>query len=206
MAASRKENEISNRPPDLIPISLVLPSRTNTVPPLISPRRMKDRESRTPSPKKRKSVSPKKIRDNPLPVSSASTSAQAQPIKPTTANHDHRNSALQPRSHYINDGSYYSNLPFSASKIASENSRLDVYAPSYTPLWLRAVNESIAVTRYCPLLETINFPEYISSFAGRQYLHPLGNVELPPIHNVVPFHSVSPELLTPKPIQLTSGR
>lgn len=163
---------------------------------------MKDRESRTPSPKKRRSISPKKNRDNPLPVTSASTSsAQAPPIKPTTVIHDHRNSALQiaqPRSHYINGGSHWSNLPFSTSKVATENSTLDVYAPSYVPLWLRAVNESIALPRLSPLLETINFSEYISSFAGRQYLHPLTYIELPPIHNVVPFHSVSPELLTPE--------
>lgn len=80
--------------------------------------------------------------------------------------------------------------------IASQTSSLDIHALSYIPLWLRAVNESIAVPIFCSLLETINFPNYINCFAGRQYLEPLKSVKLPIIKNVPVVHSASTESLT----------
>ena len=46
------------------------------------------------------------------------------------------------------------------------------------------------------MLETINFRNYINSFAGDQYLEPVTSVQLPPIQKVPVLYSASPESLT----------
>lgn len=98
----------------------------------------------------------------------------------------------------VTNGSTWTASSFSPIQNASEASKLDIYAPSYVPLWLTAVNESIAIPRYCSLLETINYADYVSSFAGRQFLQPLASVNLPTIQNEnVPVRqSASPESLS----------
>ncbi len=181
--------------------NFVLPSRKKTGLQIRSPQRAHSKQSRTPSPKKGRSPSPEKPCFDPVLRESTSISTQAPPFgipRLTTGTHLSPNGAARvplPKLEHLTNGSHESNSS-SINKSAPETSTLHVYAPSYVPLWLRAVNESVAASRFCSLLETINFPAYISSFAGGQYLQALAKVNLPPIQDVPVVHSTSPESLT----------
>jgi helicase MOV-10 len=159
--------------------------------------------SRTPSPKKGRSASPKKLRQNPASRPSASTPILSGTPPPAAGNGEYPGSPpkiAQLKQQSVTNGLNWSKSSLSPIKSASESSKLDVYAPSYIPLWLTAVNESIAVPRFCSLLETVNYVDYVSSFAGRHFLQPLASVNLPTIQNenVLVAHSASPESLSPE--------
>ena len=74
-----------------------------------------------------------------------------------------------------------------SSDVASTQrpSDLDVYAPNYVPLWLKAVNESYAVLQYCQTLSSINFPTYINSYAGNRLRPPCSSPPPPPISELI---------------------
>lgn len=198
MPTSRDKDALTSRDPSG---HFVLPSRTSTALQIRSPEQANKKPNET---KKESSLSPKKAQHNPASGDSPSVSAQASPFgisRPITRNGDDGDVAVNTSEPQLGNStqtnwSQWPNLSFSPNKQASDISPLDVYAPSYVPLWLRAVNDSIAVSRFSSLLESINFPEYIGSFAGRQYLQPLAKVNLPAIQNVPVVHSISSESLT----------
>ena len=161
----------------------VIPARNSTAIQIRPPQtqHLKDKRSRAVSPKKGRSLSPKKAGHD---EASASTCTPSPTFGIPPAKHD-------------DDPDVAAKIALS-TKTVSETSNLDVYAASYVPLWLRAVNESVAVPRFCSPLKTINFREYVNSFAGSQYLQPLAAVNLPAIQTVPVVHSASPESLTPE--------
>jgi helicase MOV-10 len=181
--------------------NFVLPSKGSTPLQIRSPQPTNQPE-RTPSPKKGRPISPKKLHH----TSTASASASFQPPQfgiawPPTTDQEYPSGfseIAEPKPSVLTNGSQWSASPLSPIKNAVEGARLDVYAPSYIPLWLRAVNESVVLPRFCSPLETINYTDYISNFAGRQCLQPLATVSLPPIQDVAVVHSISPELLSPQ--------
>ena len=65
-------------------------------------------------------------------------------------------------------------------------SQLDIHAKNYVPLWLRAVNDSVASVRFCSPLPSISYASYIGDFAGTKFLSPIEPKALPPISKV-PF-------------------
>jgi helicase MOV-10 len=187
--------------------SFVVPPKKNRAIQIKSPLLANSKPSRTPSPKIQKIPPPKKASHdalNSVPRISAPSSEQAPfgASRTVIGRHDDCDDTVTiatptstptPTNPATLNGS---GAPLSLVRNAFENPHLDIYAPSYVPLWLRAVNESIAVPRFCALLRTINFPEYLSTFAGRQHLQPLATVNLPAIRHVRVVQSFSPDSLT----------
>jgi hypothetical protein len=198
MSTSREKITMARGAPDLLSDHFVLPSKKNKVSQIRPPQGVDKKQRRSPSPRKKSSVSRKKLEV------SGSDSTRASPFdipRPFTINYVHGDGAAkttESQPGHVKGRAEWSNLSCSPSKIASETSVFDVYAPSYVPLWLRAVNESIAVPRFCSSLQTINFPEYINNFAGSQYLQPLASVNPPAIQTVPIVHSIAPESLSSK--------
>ncbi|KKZ67348.1 hypothetical protein EMCG_06968 [[Emmonsia] crescens] len=60
----------------------------------------------------------------------------------------------------------------------------DVYARSYVPAYLIAINRSPAVDRYSTLLKTIDFAAYVARFSGTSFLEPLPVENLPTLKSV----------------------
>lgn len=67
------------------------------------------------------------------------------------------------------------------SQTSDSSSGLDIFAPSYIPLWLLAINDSAATTSKSLALDSIDLPKYTHSFAGHDFVRPHTPVELPPI-------------------------
>ena len=177
----------------------ILPSRNSTAIPIKSPQTSNAKPSRTPSPKKQTFPPPRRSGYGAIPPVHRSIPTQASPFGILRTGLGEHNDPVgiakdgQQASKSLLDGSKLSVLSINHP---SDKTLLDIYAPSYVPLWLRAVNESIAVPRFCCLLNTINFTEYIETFAGRLVLQPLAPVKLPAIHSVPVVQSISPDLLT----------
>jgi helicase MOV-10 len=213
MSTLGDRNDGANRAPKKPSESFVVPPRKSRAIEIKSPLLTNSKQSRTPSPKNQKTQPRKKAGHDalnsaaPVPRISAPSSEE---IFPFGASHTTR----PPGSHEACDDAVAiatqtpSPSPLNPAKVngscgplslasnAAENTPLDIYAPSYVPLWLRAVNESIAVPRLCASLRTINFPEYISTFAGHQHLQPLATVNLPAIRHVRVVQSFSPDSLS----------
>lgn len=168
----------------------VVPPKGSTAIQIRSPIKASNNPKRTPSSQENRFLSPSKTQENCITQVVASPSAQASPVAappPISERHNDPDSgpkSVQPDPENGGRGSHRSDSSFSPVKYAAETTRLDVHALSYVPLWLRAVNESVAVPIFCSLLKTINFRNYISSFAGGQYLEPVASVKLPPIQGV----------------------
>ncbi|EEH16969.2 hypothetical protein PABG_07056 [Paracoccidioides brasiliensis Pb03] len=73
----------------------------------------------------------------------------------------------------------------------------DVYASSYVPSHLLAINRSPAVDRYSTLLKTIDFSSYVTKFSGSSVLEPLPVENLPALKDVPVSISRHTKNLTP---------
>lgn len=62
----------------------------------------------------------------------------------------------------------------------TRRSHLDIYAHKYVPYWLKAINESYAVTHHAPQICRIDFDAYYASFSGSDFQRQLPPVDLPP--------------------------
>ncbi|EEH03233.1 conserved hypothetical protein [Histoplasma capsulatum G186AR] len=60
----------------------------------------------------------------------------------------------------------------------------DVYARSYVPAYLIAINRSPAVDRYSTQLKSIDFASYVARFSGTSFLEPLPVENLPTLKSV----------------------
>ncbi|KAK2759894.1 hypothetical protein FQN54_002628 [Arachnomyces sp. PD_36] len=60
----------------------------------------------------------------------------------------------------------------------------DIYAGSYIPAYLLAINESPSIEYNCTALDTINFQKYVSSFAGSDFLQPMVIEDMPNITSI----------------------
>ncbi|KLJ10076.1 hypothetical protein EMPG_14514 [Blastomyces silverae] len=60
----------------------------------------------------------------------------------------------------------------------------DVYARSYVPAYLIAINRSPAVDRYSTQLKSIDFAAYVARFSGTSFLEPLPVENLPTLKSV----------------------
>lgn len=203
MNGSRGRDELGGGASKPLPPRFVLPPKGRAALQIRSSDNDKETRRR-PSQKKGRSVSPDKNQQNPTSrASHASTSTavafDVQPAARGVGEYDGsppKQGQLEQQN--VTNGSSWTTSSSSPVKNVSEASKLDIYAPSYVPRWLTAVNESIAVPRYCQLLETIKYADYVSSFAGRQFLQPLPSVNLPTIqHGNVPVrYSASLESLS----------
>jgi helicase MOV-10 len=208
MSTHRDSNESGNgapQPPQPEPF-LVPPRKSSAIEiksPLLTNSKSNSKANTTPSPQNQKTQlqttagqdalnSTAPVLRNSGPSSEAALSSGASRIPRPPGSHEACNEAVAitaPTPSPIDPANV--NRPS-----AVENPPLDIYAPSYVPLWLRVVNESIAVPRLCASLRTINFAEYISTFAGHQHLQPLATVNLPAIRYVRVVQSFSPDSLS----------
>ena len=215
MSTLRDKNDSGNGAHKQPPEPFIVPARKSRAieikSPLLTNSKPDSRPSRTPSPKNQKNQLRKKAGQDALnsaaPVSriSGPSSEEVSPFgasrtpRPLRRHEacDDAVAIVAPTPTLINPANVSGSCgPLSPARNAVENPSLDIYAPSYVPLWLRAVNESIAVPRLCASLRTINFAEYISSFAGRQLLQPIAAVNLPAIRHVRVVQSFSPDSLS----------
>ncbi|KAF7505674.1 hypothetical protein GJ744_000523 [Endocarpon pusillum] len=177
----------------------ILPSHNSSAIPINSPQTSNAKPSRTVSPKKETFPPPRRSGYDAIPPVAGSIPTPASPfgIFPTGSGEHNDPVGIakdgQQASKNRLDGS---KLSLSSINNPSHKTLFDIYAPSYIPLWLRAVNESIAVPRFCSSLNTINFTEYIATFAGHLVLQPLAPVQLPAIQSVPVVQSVSTDSLT----------
>jgi helicase MOV-10 len=196
MSTSRAKITIASGAPNLLSDHFVLPSKNIKVLQIRPPQGVNSKQRRTPSPQKKSSVSRKKSEVSGSDSTPASAFDIPRPPIISYVGGDGAAKTTESQPEHVKGRAEWPNLSCSPSKIASKTPVLDVYAPSYVPLWLRAANESIAVPRFCSSLQTINFPEYITSFAGSQYLQPLASVKPPAIQFVPVVHSIAPESLS----------
>ena len=63
-------------------------------------------------------------------------------------------------------------------------STLDIYAPIYVPVWLRAVNDSVATTINCPPLRHQDLNAYVRTFTGSDFITDQSTVTFPDITTV----------------------
>ena len=63
-------------------------------------------------------------------------------------------------------------------------STLDIYAPIYVPVWLRAINDSVATTINCPQLRHQDLNAYVRTFTGSDFITDQSAVTLPAITTV----------------------
>jgi helicase MOV-10 len=188
MSPSQDREDLGGSGPKQLSSQFALPSKGSSAVAIRSPQHPNGNLSRTPSPEKGRARSPKKGQSIAVSRVNAPTSDLNGLIL--------RPHSTQSQTEKKKQGSPWTSLSYSPIKNASEISNLDIYAPSYVPLWLRAVNDSAAVPSYSSLLQTINLTEYIGNFAGRQYLKPPPDVKLPSIQVVPVVQSTSPEALT----------
>lgn len=201
MVMPAQERDMGSDAPTSLSNHFVLPSR-NSKAIQISPPQGTNKPHKTPISKKSRSRSPQQPHQTPISHASALAAAQVSSsciTEKTSQNGEARHGAVsiaQSKQSNVPNGL---NCPTSSSpsnKNVPETSKLDVYAPSYVPLWLKAVNESVAVPRFCSRLDAITYTDYISSFAGSKYLRPLAGVNLPVIQDVPVAHSFSVGSLT----------
>lgn len=77
-------------------------------------------------------------------------------------------------------GSLNGALTPTSTETHTRRSKLDIYAPNHVPYWLKAINESYAVTDHAPQIRRIDFDAYHASFSGTDFQRQLPLVNLPP--------------------------